>query len=97
MITANEVSQGKPNPEPYLAGAALLGFAPASCLVFEDAPSGIQSAKSAGMTVIGIPTTYRREELAQADWITPSLATVRARLEHASPASLRIDIPEGSE
>ncbi len=46
MITANEVSQGKPNPEPYLSGAALLGFSPETCLVFEDAPSGIRAAKS---------------------------------------------------
>lgn len=80
MITANEVSQGKPNPEPYLAGAALLDLPPATCLVFEDAPSGILSAKSAGMTVIGIPTTYTRENLKEADLIIPSLSGVSARL-----------------
>lgn len=94
MITANEVSQGKPNPEPYLAGAALLGLTPEACLVFEDAPSGILAAKAAGMTVIAIPTTYKREELAQADLIIPSLALVSARLQGSPKAALLIEIAD---
>jgi sugar-phosphatase len=94
MITANEVAQGKPNPEPYLAGAALLGFAPETCLVFEDAPSGIRSAKTAGMTVIGVPTTYKREELAEADLLIPSLTWVSARLEALSKPALLIEIAD---
>ena len=92
MITANEVSQGKPNPEPYLAGAALLGFPPANCLVFEDAPNGIHSAKAAGMRVIAMPTTYKRENLMQADLIILSLESVRARSDHSSPEALRVEI-----
>ena len=40
MITADDVTRGKPDPEPYLAGATALGFEPKACLVFEDAPSG---------------------------------------------------------
>lgn len=92
MITADDVSRGKPDPEPYLAGAALLGFPPETCLVFEDAPSGIRSAKSGGMTVIGVPTTYERKELAQADFIIPSLAVVCATLQSLSKPALLIDI-----
>ncbi len=76
MITADDVTRGKPDPEPYLAGAVALGFEPKHCLVFEDAPSGIRSAKSGGMTAIGVTTTYRAEELSEADLIIPSLEIV---------------------
>ena len=76
MITADDITNGKPDPEPYLAGARALGCEPNECLVFEDAPSGIRAAKSAGMVAIGVPTTYKPEELAEADAITPSLQAV---------------------
>jgi len=76
MITADDVTRGKPDAEPYLAGARALGVEPDQCLVFEDAPSGIRSAKAAGMVAIGVPTTYLAEELAGADAIVPSLQAV---------------------
>ena len=80
MITADDVTRGKPDPEPYLAGAAALGFEPQECLVFEDAPSGIRSAKAGGMMAIAVTTTYRAEELSQADLIVPSLKAVRVAI-----------------
>ena len=55
-MTAGDITRGKPDPQPYLAGAAALGFAPRAFLVFEDAPSGIRAA---GATVIGVLTTAR--------------------------------------
>jgi len=76
MITADDVTQGKPNPEPYLAGARVLGCDPKRCVVFEDAPSGIRAAKSAAMAAIGVATTYHAEELVGADAIIPSLQAV---------------------
>ena len=76
MITADEVTRGKPDPQPYLAGAAALGFEPKDCLVFEDAPSGIRSAKSGGMMAVGLTTTYPAEELSEADLVIPSLESV---------------------
>jgi sugar-phosphatase len=76
MITADDVGRGKPDPAPYRKGAELLGFAASACLVFEDAPSGIRSAQAAGAKAIGIPTTYRPEELAEATMIIPSLQAV---------------------
>ena len=87
MITADDVTRGKPDPEPYLAGAAALGFEPKQCLVFEDAPSGIRAAKAAGMTAIGVPTTYRAEELAEADIIIPSLQVVRVAVRRQGSSS----------
>jgi mannitol-1-/sugar-/sorbitol-6-phosphatase len=76
IITADDVTRGKPDPEPYLAGARALGIEPEQCVVFEDAPSGIRSAKFAGMVAIGISTTYPAAELGEADTIAPSLQTV---------------------
>src|SRR2546423_11436722 len=81
FITADHVVNGKPSPEPYLKGAALLGLAPEDCLVFEDTPAGIQAAKAAGMRVIALQTTYSADELTAADAMVKSLAGVEARLE----------------
>jgi len=71
MITADDVQRGKPDPEPYVKGAALLGVPASECLVFEDAPAGIRAGKSAGARVIALPTTESETELksAGADWI----------------------------
>jgi sugar-phosphatase len=55
LVTADDVSRGKPDPEPYLAAAAGLGRAPHECLVFEDAAAGIASARAAGVRhVVGV-------------------------------------------
>ena len=58
VVTADDVSVGKPDPAPYLMGAKLLGFPPQRCLVVEDAPAGVASAKAAGCPVIGVLTTH---------------------------------------
>jgi sugar-phosphatase len=81
FITADDVVNGKPSPEPYLKGAALLGFDPPDCLVFEDTPAGIRAAKAAGMRVIALQTTYPAKELTAADAMVKSLAEVEARLK----------------
>lgn len=80
MITANDVIHGKPSPEPFLKGAHLLGFAPVDCLVFEDSPAGIASARSAGMKAIALQTTYPQHQLKSADAIIANLADVKATL-----------------
>ena len=67
LITSDDVTNGKPDPEPYLKGAAGLGIPAAECLVMEDAPAGIQSASAAGMRAIGIASTYAVSELKMAD------------------------------
>jgi sugar-phosphatase len=80
MVTADDVVNGKPSPEPYLKGAALLGFAPADCLVFEDAPAGIASARASGIQAIALRTTYPAQDLHAADAIVASLADVNVEL-----------------
>ncbi len=67
LVTADDVTNGKPDPEPYLKGAARLGFDAKDCIVIEDAPAGIQAARSAGMKVIGLASTYAPSELHSAD------------------------------
>lgn len=52
LVAAEDVSRGKPDPEPYARGAELLGLAPGDCVVFEDAPAGIRSALDAGIGVV---------------------------------------------
>jgi mannitol-1-/sugar-/sorbitol-6-phosphatase len=76
FISADDVSEGKPSPEPYLKGARLLGFGPADCLVFEDTASGIASARAGGISVIAVATTYPRSALAAADGVVDSLADI---------------------
>jgi sugar-phosphatase len=52
FIRADDVSNGKPDPEPYRKGAELLGFDPADCLVIEDAVSGATAGRAAGCKVL---------------------------------------------
>jgi mannitol-1-/sugar-/sorbitol-6-phosphatase len=76
LITADDVERGKPDPQPYLAGAAALGIDSADCLVIEDAPAGIEAGKAAGMTVLAVATTFEARALAAADYVVGSLADV---------------------
>jgi len=80
LITADDVTQGKPHPEPYLKGAELLGFSPAECLVIEDAPAGIQSARAGGMKVVGITSTYAAAALESADAVIGELRQIHVTL-----------------
>lgn len=78
LITADDITQGKPHPEPYLKAANALGFAAVECVVIEDVPAGIRSGKAAGAKVIAFPTTVGRSELinAGADWVLNNCADI---------------------
>ena len=67
VVTGDDVTKGKPDPEPYLLGAKRLNKMPAECLVVENAPLGVKSAKAAGMICLALTTTLSAEELGQAD------------------------------
>jgi beta-phosphoglucomutase len=62
IVSADDVSQSKPHPETYLKAAALLNQKPSSCLVFEDAPKGVESALLAGMPCIVLRTLHGTHE-----------------------------------
>jgi len=80
MITSNDVQHGKPDPEPYLKAAQILGFPPADCIVVEDAPAGIRAGQSSGARVLALRTTAPDVELTEsgATWIIKDLASLRA-------------------
>jgi|SRR6185437_7827470 len=77
LVTADKVSKGKPDPEPYLAGAKLLGLPPEDCLVIEDAASGARAGHDAGCKVLATLFSHTLETLSAADWIVNSLEDVR--------------------
>ena len=89
LVTADEVSNGKPHPEPYLKGAQLLGFDPVDCLVIEDAPAGIQSAHAGGMKAIGVTSTFPASELHEADAVVSALQQIRVRVQDGK---LQVDL-----
>jgi len=76
LVTSSDVRRGKPDPEPYLKGAQLLGVPPSECVVIEDAPAGIRAGKAAGARVLALRTTASDAELQQAgaDWIVNDCA-----------------------
>jgi sugar-phosphatase len=79
LVTSDDVTHGKPDPEPYLKGAELFGLSPAECLVIEDAPAGIQSAHAGGLKVIAITSTYPAEAVKHADAVVATLRQIQVR------------------
>ncbi|MBN1219225.1 MAG: HAD family hydrolase [Anaerolineae bacterium] len=77
LITANDVTQGKPSPEPCLLAAKRLGLAPDRCVVIEDSPAGISAAHAAGMQVIAIASTHAGYELNGAEAIAERLSDIQ--------------------
>ncbi|MGX1973352.1 HAD family hydrolase [Streptomyces kronopolitis] len=78
VIAADDISRGKPDPEPFLLAARRLGADPARCVVFEDAPVGLTAGRAAGMVTVALATTHRAEELS-ADVVVPDLSAVSAQ------------------
>lgn len=65
MVTAEDVSHGKPDPEVFLKAAAKIKRSPSRCIVFEDAHAGIEAAGAGGMKVVGVATTHALDALAE--------------------------------
>lgn len=65
IISADDVVKSKPHPQTFLDAAKALGVSPGSCIVFEDAPKGVESALNAGMQAVVLTTTHSKEEFAQ--------------------------------
>ena len=78
VVTSNDVRNGKPDPEPYVKGAQMLGVSASDCVVLEDAPAGIRAGKAAGARVVALQTTASDSELqeAGADWIVQDCAAL---------------------
>ncbi|MGW7273648.1 HAD family hydrolase [Streptomyces sp. NPDC054864] len=78
LIAADDITRGKPDPEPFLLAAAKLGVDPARCVVFEDAPAGLTAGRAAGMTTVALATTHTAGELS-ADVVVKDLSAVSAQ------------------
>jgi sugar-phosphatase len=81
LVTADKVTKGKPHPEPFLAGAALLGFRPEECVVFEDSASGARAGRAAGCTVVATTFSHPVESLDAAHYLIGDVTCVT--VEHS--------------
>ncbi|MCS7089779.1 MAG: HAD family phosphatase [Verrucomicrobiota bacterium] len=63
LVTGDDVRKGKPDPEVFLLAAQRLGMPPERCVVFEDAPVGVEAARRAGMPVVGVAGTHPPDHL----------------------------------
>jgi beta-phosphoglucomutase len=77
IVSADDVTFSKPDPETFLKAATLLAVAPADCIVFEDVPKGAETAANAGMNAVIITTTHQPEEFGQFDNILHFAADFR--------------------
>ena len=77
IVTAGFVTCGKPHPEPFLAGARLLGVAPEECVVFEDSSSGVMAGRAAGCTVVATTFSHPVESLDAAHYLVKDLTGVK--------------------
>lgn len=77
IVTGDDVTRGKPDPQVFQLGADRMGVARSRCVVIEDAVAGVQAAHAAGMKCVGFASTGRvKDELAQADLVIESLRQV---------------------
>ncbi|MBE1535227.1 HAD-IA family hydrolase [Actinomadura algeriensis] len=76
VITAEDVRDGKPDPDGYLQAAGRLGAAPSACVVVEDAPAGVAAGRAAGATVLAVATSHPPEALGEAHHILGDLTSL---------------------
>jgi beta-phosphoglucomutase len=76
IVFGQEVSESKPSSQIYLLAASRLQAAPSDCVVIEDSPLGVKSAKTAGMKCLAVTNTHRRQNLKEADMVVDSLQNV---------------------
>lgn len=89
LITAGDVSRGKPDPEGYVAAADALGVAPGDCIVIEDTPAGIEAGRRGGAAVIAVTSTYPREALTAADRVVSGIDALE--VSSSSDGILRVE------
>ena len=95
MVTAEEVTRGKPDPEGYLAAADRLGVDPAEALVVEDAPPGVEAGRAAGAAVVGVTSTHAAPELGAADVVIETLEELPGVLEREFDAAAVLRANDG--
>lgn len=92
LVSAEDVTRGKPDPEGYLRAAEALGVSPSNCIIVEDAPAGLAAAGAAGMRAIGVLGTYPREALGESIAVVSSVAALNVGV---TPDHLVISLDSG--
>jgi len=93
LISSEDVMAGKPDPEPYLFAAVMLGVKPTRCVVIEDAPAGIQAGRAAEMHVVGvISSSHPAEELSNAHVIIRKLSDIQVHIQQNGLARLTVRV-----
>ncbi|KAK7050883.1 DL-glycerol-3-phosphatase [Paramarasmius palmivorus] len=97
FVTAESVEKGKPAPDPYLLGAKLSDVPPETCIVVEDAPTGIRAGKAAGCLVLATCTSHKRAALEkeEPDFLVDDLSFVTASRNLDGTVTLYITQPSG--
>jgi mannitol-1-/sugar-/sorbitol-6-phosphatase len=90
MVTGEDVVNGKPDPEPYLLAAQLLGLRADQCVVVEDSPAGLAAAGAAGMRTIAVAFTYAEHELASATVVARRLSDIRVEAAASGRLVIRL-------
>lgn len=85
VVSVQDVPRGKPAPDVFLRAAELLNVSPERCCVIEDAAAGVEAARAAGMTVIGITNSLPKEKLARAHHVVSTYAEIDQLLLSAVP------------
>jgi sugar-phosphatase len=89
LIGADDVQEGKPDPQGYFAAARRLGVDRSSCLVFEDTVPGLEAARAAGMRAVGITTTFAHSQLG---FVACIADFVGVGLERAGESGFRLSL-----
>jgi mannitol-1-/sugar-/sorbitol-6-phosphatase len=90
MVTADDVINGKPHPEPYITAANLLGLSADQCVVIEDAPAGLAAAAAAGMRTVAVASTHAYHELGTATLIAGQLRDIQVVAGHSARLAIQI-------
>lgn len=77
IVAAEQVARGKPHPDPFLAGAALLDLPPQECVVFEDSSSGVQAGRAAHCTVVATTFSHPIDNLEAAHYVISDLTGIQ--------------------
>jgi sugar-phosphatase len=91
LVAAEDVTRGKPDPEPFLTAARGLGIPADRCVVIEDAPAGIEAGCAAGMQTVAVATTHAPHDLNKADVITGCLSDIHIENGSISRLTIRIE------
>jgi sugar-phosphatase len=92
LVAAEDVREGKPSAEGYVAAALQLHVSPSRCVVIEDTPAGIQAGHAAGARVVALSTTFPKAAVSAADFVVESLTQVRIS---AAAAGLVLQVGSG--